>query len=459
MFFQQYYLDCLSQASYLIGDESTGRAIVVDPRRDISDFLADARAHGLTIEGVINTHFHADFVAGHFEMARETGAWIGYGRQATADYDFHRLAHGQHISLGHVDIEILETPGHTWESITLVVRDTNSDEPAIALTGDTLFVGDVGRPDLAVSVGASKDELARALYHSLHDVLLRLPDETLVYPAHGAGSACGKNISTELHSTIGTQRTLNPSVQPMSEDAFVELITTGQPAIPDYFAMDAVLNRQDRALLRDGDDIPRLSAEQIRDAISEDAVVLDARAPEEFAQQHIQGSINVGIDGRFAETAGMVLGARDRTVIIAPAGRGPEAAMRLGRVGLDRVVGYIENADEVFAALPQYTTSAHRVAADEFETKRSRDGITVLDVRNPGEREMGAIPGSQHIPLAELARRHDELGTDEEVMVHCAGGWRSSVGASLLRQLGHNPVSDLLGGYEAWQHHVSEPVS
>src|SRR5699024_6887681 len=232
VFFQQYYLNCLSQASYLVGDETTGRAVVVDPRRDISDFLTDARAHGLNIEGIINTHFHADFVAGHLEMAHETGAWIGYGRRATADYDFHPLAHGQHISLGTVDIEILETPGHTWESITLLVRDTADDEPAIALTGDTLFVGDVGRPDLAVSVGASKDELARALYRSLHDVLLTLPDDTLVYPAHGAGSACGKNISSELHSTIGAQRSMNPAVQPMSESEFVELITSGQPAIP-----------------------------------------------------------------------------------------------------------------------------------------------------------------------------------------------------------------------------------
>src|SRR5699024_496306 len=343
MFFQQYYLQCLSQATYLVGDESTGRAIVIDPRRDITQFLADAEAHGLTIEGVINTHFHADFVAGHLEMAQATGAWIAYGQQAEADYEFHRLQHGQHVSLGTVEIEVLETPGHTWESITLLVRETTNDDPAIALTGDTLFVGDVGRPDLAVSVGASKDELARALYRSLHDVLLTLPDDTLVYPAHGAGSACGKSISSELHSTIGAQRSMNPAVQPMSESEFVELITSGQPAIPGYFDLDAVLNRRERPLLRTSDELRTLTPVQVRSAIADGAVVLDARSPDEFAEQHLAGSLNIGIDGRFAETAGMMLGEHDRTVIIAPSRRAAEAALRLGRVGLDRVVGVVED--------------------------------------------------------------------------------------------------------------------
>jgi len=451
MFFQQYYLQCLSQATYLVGDESTGRAIVIDPRRDITQFLADAEAHGLTIEGVINTHFHADFVAGHLEMAQATGAWIAYGQQAEADYEFHRLQHGQHVSLGTVEIEVLETPGHTWESITLLVRETTNDDPAIALTGDTLFVGDVGRPDLAVSVGASKDELARALYRSLHDVLLTLPDDTLVYPAHGAGSACGKNISSELHSTIGAQRSMNPAVQPMSESEFVELITSGQPAIPGYFDLDAVLNRRERPLLRTSDELRTLTPVQVRSAIADGAVVLDARSPDEFAEQHLAGSLNIGIDGRFAETAGMMLGEHDRTVIIAPSRRAAEAALRLGRVGLDRVVGVVEDSAAVFAELSDQTTSSTRVTVDELERKLSDDGVTVVDVRNPGERELGAIPGSRHIPLAELARRHQELGGEEDIVVHCAGGWRSSVAASLLRQYGHHPVADLLGGYDAWQ--------
>ncbi len=223
MILEQYYISCLSQGSYLIGDESSGQALVVDPRRDIEDYLADAERYGLTIVGVVNTHFHADFVAGHLELAARTGAWIGYGRRAEAEYAIRRLAHGERISLGEVEVEVLETPGHTWESISLLVRERAGDEvPAAVLTGDALFVGDVGRPDLAVSLGASADELARALYSSVHDVLMALPDDVRLLPGHGAGSACGKNLSDELQSTIGAQRDTNPSVQPMSEDAFVD---------------------------------------------------------------------------------------------------------------------------------------------------------------------------------------------------------------------------------------------
>lgn len=459
MIFQQYYLECLSQASYLIGDESTGTAVVVDPRRDIDEYLADAGAHGLSIVGVINTHFHADFVAGHLELAEATGAWIGYGHRAETDYPIRRFAHGDHLSLGEVDLEVLETPGHTWESISLVVRQAGSNEPAAVLTGDTLFVGDVGRPDLAASVGASPDELARALYHSIHEVLLRLPADSLVYPAHGAGSACGKNISTELHSTIGQQSDLNPSVQPMSEDEFVRTIRSGQPAIPGYFAVDAVLNRSDRALLRGAAELPALSPEQVRAEFADGVVVVDARSPEEFAKQHLRSSINIGIDGRFAETAGMVLGADTPTLLIAPSRRAAEAAMRLGRIGFDQVVGYVEDADTLFAQLSDLVSTSHRLTVDEFEREQAQANVTVLDVRNPGERELGAIPGSRHIPLAELVSRHTELDDANQLVVHCASGWRSSVAASVLQQLGHEHTSDLLGGYQQWLQHPATPVS
>jgi hydroxyacylglutathione hydrolase len=221
MILEQYYIDCLSHASYLVGDETTGRAVVVDPRRDIADYLADADSKGLTIEGVINTHFHADFVAGHLELAEATGAWIGMGEAAQTDYPIRRLAHGEHIGLGEVDLEILSTPGHTWESISVLVRERPSARPTAILTGDALFIGDVGRPDLANLGDGSSTELARALYRSIHERLLTLPDQVIVMPAHGAGSSCGKNLSAELTSTIGEQRSSNPSVQPMSEDEFV----------------------------------------------------------------------------------------------------------------------------------------------------------------------------------------------------------------------------------------------
>lgn len=453
MILTQYYLQCLSQGSYLIADESSHQAIVVDPRRDISEYLNEAADRNLTIVGVINTHFHADFVAGHLELAEATGAWIGYGQRAEAEYEFHGLAHGQHISLGEVDIEVLETPGHTWESISLVVREHAEDAPYAVLTGDALFIGDVGRPDLAVAVGASADELARAMYRSIHEVLLRLPDDTLLYPAHGAGSACGKNISDELHSTIGMQRMTNLSVRTMNEDAFVEMITTGQPAAPEYFAVDAVLNRQDRELLsRDRELSPR-SAEQARADMAVGVRVIDTRSPEEFARRQLIGSVNVGVDGRFAETAGMVVDQQDRILVVANSGREAEAGMRLARIGFDQVVGYLDGPDAALDELADLTGSSRRLSVDEFERMREDEQTAVVDVRNPGEREEGAIPGSLHIPLAELVRREAEVPGGKTVVVHCAGGWRSSVGASALRSLGHTDVTDLLGGYNGWQEH------
>jgi hydroxyacylglutathione hydrolase len=451
MILTQYYLNCLSHGSYLIGDETSGQAVVVDPRRDITEYLDDARAHGLTIVGVINTHFHADFVAGHLELAHATGAWIGYGSRADAQYPIRRLAHGEKISLGDVELEILETPGHTWESISILVREHAGDAIAHSvLTGDALFIGDVGRPDLAASVGADPDELARALYASIHGTLLELPDAVRVFPAHGAGSACGKNLSDELESTIGDQRRSNSSVQPMSEDEFVLMITSGQPAIPDYFAVDAILNRSDHEIIGAERTLSPLTVRALRDAVEGGARILDTRSPEDFAAAHLAGSVNVGIDGRFSETAGMVVRHDENIVLIADDGRETEAGMRLARIGFDRVVGYLHEPARALVELGGIVSTGARIEVDEFESIRLSASATILDVRNPGEVELGVVPGSLHIPLAELARRHNEVPTDKPVVVHCAGGWRSSVAASSLRQLGHEDVSDLIGGYNEW---------
>ncbi|GAB3267962.1 MBL fold metallo-hydrolase [Arthrobacter pigmenti] len=450
MILKQYYLGCLSHGSYLIGDEKSGQAVVVDPRRDIDEYIADAEANNLSITGVINTHFHADFVAGHLELAAATGAWIGYGRRAETEYEIRTFGHGETISLGGVELEILETPGHTWESVSVLVREQPGASPDAVLTGDALFIGDVGRPDLAAAVGADPDELARALYSSIHDVLMKLPDDVRVLPAHGAGSACGKNLSDELESTIGAQRMMNLSVQPMGEDEFVAMIRSGQPAIPEYFAVDAVLNRQDRPLIVDGGNLRALTVREMQDAAARGARILDTRSPEDFAEGHLAGTLNVGIDGRFAETAGMVVGADEEIVIIADPGREEEAAMRLGRIGFDRVVGYLNTPARAFAELGDIVQRGERVDVETFDKERRDNDTTVLDVRNPGEIEDGAVPGSLRIPLAELARRHDEVPTNRPVLVHCAGGWRSSVGASTLRALGHTNVRDLAGGYSAW---------
>ncbi|MEU7935391.1 rhodanese-like domain-containing protein [Micromonospora echinofusca] len=453
MLFTQYYLDCLSQASYLIADESTGRAVLVDPRRDIDEYLADARAHGLTIDGVINTHFHADFLAGHLEVAAATGAWIGYGQRAETEYPSRKLIDGERISLGDVTLEIMETPGHTPESISVLVYEHADDAvPYGVLTGDALFIGDVGRPDLLASFGVTADELGAMLYDSVQRKLMGLPDEVRVFPAHGAGSACGKNLSTERQSTIGEQRRTNYACAPMSQERFLALVTGGQPAAPGYFAFDAVLNRKARELFDHTKPARPLDAVEFAQARADGAVVVDARDPQEFATGHLRGAINIPADGRFAETAGSVVAPDRKVLVVAPQDREEEIVVRLARIGFDHVVGYLREPENAFLEMVGEMTRASRITPTEL--RGALDGAEaplVLDVRNAGEREEGAVAESLHIPLAELTRRVDEVPTDRPVVVHCAGGYRSSVAASLLRNAGLADVSDLLGGYGAWQ--------
>jgi hydroxyacylglutathione hydrolase len=457
MYFAQHYLDCLSQASYLIGDTGTGQAVIVDPRRDIQEYLDDAAANGLRIVGIINTHFHADFLSGHLELAAATGAWIGYGSAAQAEFEIRALADGEQIVLGDVVLEIMHTPGHTPESISVLVYEHAQDEVAYAvLTGDALFIGDVGRPDLLASIGVSADELGRQLYDSIQHRLMSLPDAVRVFPAHGAGSACGKNLSTERQSTIGQQRLLNYACQPMTEDRFLALVTAGQPAAPEYFVYDAILNRKDRDLFHADAPLAPLDGGGLDAALGAGAVVLDTRDVVEFAAGHLIGALNVPADGRFAETAGMVLQASDRIVIAAAAGGETEIAVRLARIGFDHVIGYLPDVEALMTQRPDDVQQASRLTATQLAevTREPAAGgqvPVVLDVRNAGEREGGYVPGSIHLPLAELARRAVELPADRPVVVYCAGGWRSSVAASLLRRAGYHDVSDLLGGYAAWQ--------
>ncbi|MGW1953164.1 rhodanese-like domain-containing protein [Streptomyces sp. NPDC001920] len=452
MLFAQYYLDCLSQASYMIADEETGRAVVVDPRRDICDYLSDADAHGLTVEAVVNTHFHADFLAGHLELAARTGAWIGYGRHAEAEYPVRALADGERISLGDVQLEILETPGHTPESISILVYEHAADRvPYGVLTGDTLFIGDVGRPDLLASLGATADALGRMLHHSVQRKLMALPDAVRVFPAHGAGSACGRNLSTRRQSTIGEQRATNYACRPMSEQRFVELVTAGQPAAPAYFAHDATLNRKEHGLFDPSAAARPLSVQEFTRRRAAGAVVIDARSPREFAAGHLRGSVNVPAEGRFAEQAGMVLAPGQEVVVVAPQGREEELVTRLARIGFDEVGGCLRDPEGAFVLLADEMRQASRLTVDELRrTLAGDEPPLVLDVRNLAEREAGFIAGSLHIPLAELTRRSREIPADRPVVVHCAGGHRSSVAAALLRHRGRTDVSDLLGGYGSW---------
>ncbi|MGQ4379310.1 rhodanese-like domain-containing protein [Streptomyces sp. SAS_267] len=453
MFFAQYYLDCLSQASYMIADEATGHAVVVDPRRDVSEYLVDAEARGFTVVGVINTHFHADFVAGHLEMAARTGAWIGYGRHAETEYPIRKLADGETISLGDVTLEIMETPGHTPESISVLIYERGEHTvPYGVLTGDALFIGDVGRPDLLASIGVTADELGAMLYDSVQNKLMGLPDEVRVFPAHGAGSACGKNLSTEKQSTIGEQRATNYACAPMSEGEFVAIVTAGQAAAPGYFVYDAILNRSERPLF-DPATAPRpLAVEGFTGLRASGAVVVDARDPQEFAAGHLRGSVNVPADGRFAEQAGTVLPTDADLLVVAPQNREEEIVTRLARIGFDRVSGYLRSPDDALTALAEEVTPASRLTAAQVRAALESDNPpVVVDVRNCGERgEHGFIDGALHIALGELPRRLDEIPREKPLVLHCAGGHRSSIAASLLRHHGFTDVSDILGGYAAW---------
>ena len=451
MIFNQYYLECLSHASYLVGDETTGAAVVVDPQRDVSAYLADAEAAGLHVHHVIETHFHADFLSGHLELAARTGADICYGESAEADFPMHRLGDGDRIRLGEVELQVRATPGHTPESISVVVYEHGDDDvPYGVLTGDTLFIGDVGRPDLLASVGLTPDQMARQLHRSLQEKVLTLPDATRVFPAHGAGSACGRQLSTARQSTIGEQRRTNYALAPMTEDEFVRMVTDGQPTTPLYFSYDALRNRQVHPLLGEHEPPLPLSIAEVLAAQGEGVAVLDARMPEDFTAGHLPGSLNVGLGGRFAEYAGDVLSPDDRIVLVCDPGSELEAKVRLGRIGFDGVIGHLEDPVKAFLQRPDALARASRLTSDELAARRAEVDPAVVDVRNPGEVEGGSIPGAVAIPLARLVAEVDRLDPARPTVVYCAGGYRSSIAASALRSKGFADVSDLLGGYPAW---------
>jgi glyoxylase-like metal-dependent hydrolase (beta-lactamase superfamily II) len=453
---KQFYLNCLAHASYLIGDEQTGVAAVVDPQRDIDQYLSLAREHGLTIKHVFLTHFHADFVAGHLELRDRTGARIYLGAAAKAEYAFTPLRDGDVVEFGRVRLKALETPGHTAESISIVVYDLDRSDtaPHAVLTGDTLFIGDVGRPDLRVALGWSAADLGGLLYESLRTKLLTLPDASLVYPAHGAGSLCGKAISKETVSTLGEQRRSNYALQPMSKTAFVEMVTTDQPDAPPYFTYDAVLNSKERPTLDQAlaRELNPMTLDQVLALKEVGAQILDTRDPTEFAAAHLAGSVNIGLGGQYATWAGTVLN-RDRPiVIIADPGRESESAVRLGRIGFDHVVGYLTDGLRSLESRPDLTATTERVSAPlAAELLAAADPPLAVDVRTPREREAKRIKDSVSIPLNHLTERLAELPADRPLLVFCAGGYRSSIAASLLQRQGFTHVTEIAGGFAAWE--------
>ena len=455
---KQYYLACLSHASYLVGDTVSGRAVVVDPQRDVAQYLADAKEQGLKIERVIETHFHADFLSGHLELAGETAAKISYGSAAAGltDFEIDPLVHGQRLSLGQVELEIFETPGHTPESICIVVRESADIAPHAVLTGDTLFIGDVGRPDLLSAFGRTQDEMARSLYHSLHDRLLALPDATKVYPAHGAGSACGKNLSTETVSTIGEQRRTNYALAKMTEKEFVDIVTEGQAAAPLYFSFAAMRNRAARDHLDEAELPTALSWAEFTQHVANGAVAIDTREPDEFARGHLRGSRNVGLSGRFAEYVGEVVRPGEAIVLVATPGTEHEAKVRLARIGYDSVIGVLVDPVRTMLEHPDHVQIASRLSAEQLESRRAVvPNLAIVDVRGPGEVDEGMVVGAVHLQLPSLLQRASELDPAVPTVVYCAGGYRSSIAASTLRSLGFNDVSDIVGGYGAWKVHQS----
>src|SRR5688572_27253963 len=388
MILKQFYLKCLAHASYLVGDSATRTAAVVDPQRDIEQYLAFAAEHGLRIAHVFLTHFHADFLAGHLELRDRTGAAIYLGASARAEYPFTPLHDGDVVEFGRVRLQALETPGHTAESISLTVYDLDRSEiePQAVLTGDTLFVGDVGRPDLRVALGWSASDLGGLLYDSLRGKLLALPDQVSVYPAHGAGSLCGKALSKETSSTIGEQRRSNYALQPMSKEAFIELVTADQPDAPSYFTYDAVLNTKERPTLTETlERLSSLTLDQVLALQSVGAQILDTRDASAFAAAHLTGSINIGLGGQYATWAGTILSREHPIVIIADPGHEQEAATRLGRIGFDHVVGYLADGMRSLEARPDLTTATERLsaplAAERSASEPRAKAPVLIDVR------------------------------------------------------------------------------
>jgi hydroxyacylglutathione hydrolase len=456
MILKQYYLGCLAHASYLLGDQASSTAVIVDPQRDIHQYLVDAGKFGLQIRHVFLTHFHADFVAGHLELRDRCGATIHLGAQAHAEYAFVGMKDGQRLDFPEMRLEVLETPGHTIESISILVFDLQKDatKAYAVLTGDTLFIGDVGRPDLRASLGWTAQDLGGRLYDSLHNRLMPLADETLVYPAHGAGSLCGKQLSSDTVSSLGDQRRLNYALQPMSREQFISLVTADQPDAPAYFTWDAILNTRERATLDK-------NLEQVLHPIDLDEVlrigdlgcqILDVRDATEYAKGHLAGSINIGLGGQFATWAGTILDRAKPIVIIAEPGREPEAALRLGRIGFDHVKGYLQGGMEALAARPDLVWPTERLSALMVaEALAIGNPPLLLDIRSPREWAAKHIYGSVNIPLNHLQERIGEMPRDRSIAVHCAGGYRSSIAASIMHQYGLTHLIEMAGGLAAWE--------
>jgi glyoxylase-like metal-dependent hydrolase (beta-lactamase superfamily II)/rhodanese-related sulfurtransferase len=449
MYFEQFYLGCLAHASYMLASE--GEAVVVDPQRDVELYLKAASDHGVTIRHIFETHLHADFVSGHKELAVRTGATIYMGAQAGATFPHTPVADGFELNFGKASIQVLETPGHTAESICLVVTDKEKgNAPWAVLTGDTLFIGDVGRPDLSPRHTAA--QLAGLLYDSLHHKLLTLGDSVLVYPAHGAGSLCGKNMRAERSSTIGTERLTNYALQIKSRDEFVAQLTSNLPARPDYFLKDAEINRTGAAPLSELLPLRAISPAELDRMLHDGEIALDVRSGEDFAAAHVPGSINIALSGQFASWAGTVLGLTAHPVLIGDNDQQiEEARLRLARVGIESLDGYLAGGIAAWKQAGLPVATVEQITADELHARLQSNSLHVLDVRRQGEWDAGHIEGAAWWPLDNFKVSPPEIDHDAPLAVHCKGGYRSMIATSLLERAGFQHVLNVTGGFDAWQ--------
>ncbi len=452
MIFKQFYLACLAHASYLIGSE--GEAAVVDPQRDVDEYLEEAAAHGLEIKYVIETHLHADFVSGHQEIAARTGARIVFGEKAGVEFDHQAVRDGEEIKLGKVVMRFIETPGHTPEGICILVTDTETPgQPQKLLTGDTLFIGDVGRPDLAGGKGFTPQTMAEMMYDSLHGKLLELPDEVEVYPAHGAGSMCGRNMSKETSSTIGEQRNFNYALKPMIKEEFVTMMTADLPEAPIYFPRDAEINRSGARGLSELQPPQSLTPQQALQLQEQGDVLLDVRSAADFGAGHVPGSMNIGLNGQFAMWAGSLIPLHAAIVIIADTGaQVDESVLRLARVGIENVKGYLEGGVQSWRDAELPVERIPQLSVAELKEQMANSELQIVDVRRPGEYVNGHVPRALNAPLSSLDKSLGPLPLEKNkpTAVICAGGYRSSAAASLLQKQGFSNLLNVSGGTGAW---------
>ncbi len=441
MQFKQFYLGCLAHASYYIG--SDGEAAIVDPQRDVQQYLDEAEANGQKIKYVIETHSHADFVSGHLELAEKTGAEIVFGQKATTEFPTLKVKDGDELSVGKVKLKFLDTPGHTPDGITILAQNTeDSSEPVKMLTGDTLFVGDVGRPDLVGSRGFTAEQMGALLYDSIHEKILPLSDGTEIYPAHGAGSLCGKSLSKETWSTLGEQRRVNYALQPMSKDEFIKIVAADQPEVPAYFPKSALKNLQGAEAL---EDLPKPKEFSTSSVENFDGVILDVRVDSDFSAAHVPNALNIGLGGQFASWAGTVVEVGTPIAIAAETQEQvDEAVMRLARVGIETVKGFILMKDYTGK-----TNKIEQVSVSQVKEKLT-DDIQFVDVRRPAEHASGHAPKTMNLPLDRLAKEVGKLNPDEPTYVLCQGGYRSSLGTSILENAGFKKIYNVTGGTKAW---------